>query len=123
MRTKLMVEESISGQMAENIMENGKIITCMERVSTHGKMAVCMKVTMKMIGSTAMEFTPGMMESNTKAGGKMENSTVKVSIEKMDVIEKVSGKMARESNGLETRQEPQPDNENNMNQISRRINI
>lgn len=43
-----------------------------------------------------MEFTPGMMENNTKVGGKMESNTEKESIEKMDVIEEVFGKTEKE---------------------------
>jgi len=34
-----------------------------------------------------------------KAGGKMENNTVKASTERMAVIEKASGRTAKESSG------------------------
>lgn len=96
LKTKLMEEEFIFGQMAENTMVSGKIIICTVKVYTLGKMEECMRETMKMIVNMVMEFTHGMMESNTKAGGKMENNTEKESTEKMDVIEEVFGKMEKE---------------------------
>ena len=99
MRIKLTVKEFMSGQMVENTMENGEIITCMEEVSTHGKMEECMRVTMKMIVNTDTEYIPGMTANNMKAGGRTESNTEKVSIGKMGVTDVVSGKMERELNG------------------------
>merc|ERR1719408_927631 len=94
-----MVAESTFGPMVVNTMASGKKIICTERVFTHGKMVECTKVTMKTTESTAMESTPGTTESNMKAGGKMESSMVKASIERMVATGVASGKMARESNG------------------------
>jgi len=102
LKIRLMAPEFTSGQMAENITANGKIIICMAKVFTPGKMAVCTKETMKMTANTAMEYTHGTMVNNMKAGGKMENSTEKESIGKMDVIEEESGKMERELSGSMT---------------------
>jgi len=52
-----------------------------------------------MTANMAMEYTPGMTVNNTKAGGKMENSTEKESTGKMAVIEEEFGKMERELSG------------------------
>jgi len=98
-RIKLMVKESMSGLMVESMMVNGEIITCMEEESIPGKMEECMRVTMKMIVNMDMEYTHGTTENNMKAGGKTENSMEKEFIEKMVVIDAVSGKMERELNG------------------------
>jgi len=95
-RTKSMEAVFISGQMAENITGNGKIITCTEEVSTHGKTEECTKETTKMTENMDTASTLGMTASNMKVGGKMENNMVKAYIEKMAVIAEVSGKMARE---------------------------
>ena len=98
-KTKLTVEEFISGLMAENTMVNGKITICMVKVSTHGRMVECIKVNMRMIASTDMVHTLGMMVNNMLDGGKMESNMVKEPTARMDVIEKVSGKMERELDG------------------------
>jgi len=98
-RIKLMEKESMSGQMVENTMVNGEIITCMEEVSIPGKTEECMRVTMKMIVNMDMEYTLGMTVNNMKAGGRTENNTEKVFIEKMAATDVVSGKMEKELNG------------------------
>ena len=71
-------------------------------VSIPGKMAGCMKVTTKMIENMVMESTHGTTESSMKAGGRMENSMEKASIERMAEIEEESGKTEKESNGWMT---------------------
>jgi len=102
MKTKLMAVESISGQMVENMTVNGKTTICMVKVSTPGKMEECIKANMRMIASTDMELTLGMMVNNTLVGGKMESNTVKEPTAKMGVIEKVFGKMVKELDGSMT---------------------
>lgn len=99
MRIKLMVKASMSGQMAENTMESGEIITCTEEVSIPGRMEECMRVITKMIASMDTEYIPGMTVNNMKAGGKTENNTAKESIEKMVVTDVASGKTVKELNG------------------------
>lgn len=47
----------------------------------------------------AMEYIPGMTVNNMKAGGKMENSTEKVSTGKMAETEEEFGKTERELSG------------------------
>lgn len=42
------------------------------------------------------EYTLGMMESNTKVGGRMESNMEKEFTEKMDAIEEEFGKMEKE---------------------------
>ena len=54
---------------------------------------------MKMIVNMDMEYTLGMTVNNMKAGGRTENNTEKVFIEKMAVTDVVSGKMEKELNG------------------------
>jgi hypothetical protein len=46
-----------------------------------------MRANMRTIESTGMESTPGTMESNTKAGGKMESNMEKEPTAKMVAID------------------------------------
>jgi len=86
-KTKSTAEAFMFGQMAENIMANGKIITCMVKVSILGKMAEDMKVNTKMIASTGMVSTPGTTANSTKAGGKTASNMVKEPTVKMVAID------------------------------------
>ena len=52
-----------------------------------------------MTANMAMEYIPGMTVNNMKAGGKMENSTEKVSTGKMAETEEEFGKTERELSG------------------------
>ena len=99
LKTRSMEEVFTFGQMEENIMVNGRIIICTERVFTLGKTEECMKEIMRTTENTVMEYILGTMESNMKVGGKMESSTEKEFTERMVVTEEVSGKMEKELNG------------------------
>ena len=66
--------------MEEHTQDNGKIIICTEKESTHGLMGVDMKDNTKWIKNMDMEFTNGPMEEYTKEAGLMENNMVKVNI-------------------------------------------
>ena len=99
-KIKSTAEESTFGQMAENMTENGETIICMVKEFIPGKMEECTKVTTKMIENTGMESTPGTTVNSTKDGGRTGSNMERVSTEKMDVIEEVSGKMENVLNGL-----------------------
>jgi len=71
---------------------NGRIITCMARVITPGKMVVAILATTKWIRNTDLAFIPGLMAENTKETGTTENNTVKESLYfKMELLEKDFG--------------------------------
>jgi hypothetical protein len=55
--------ENIYGRMEEFIKVNGKIISCMVKVCTHGLMVEDMKASMNLIRSMAMEHITGQMEN------------------------------------------------------------
>ena len=61
--------------MAGNTRENGLIITWKVWESTHGLMAVDMKVNTKMTRNTVMVFIFGQIDVNTKACGTKVNNT------------------------------------------------
>ena len=69
-----------TGVMVGFLLENGKIITCMDTVFTPGQMDENMKRTTKMTKSTGLELTIGLMVVNTKVSGLLESSTVKESL-------------------------------------------
>merc|ERR1712091_78247 len=85
--------------MVESTTANGKIIICMARAYTPGKMVVCTRATTRMTVNTAMVSTPGTTANSTKAGGKMESNTAKEPTEKTAATEEDTGKTERESNG------------------------
>lgn len=76
-KIKLVVKDSMCGQMAEGTKENGRITTCMARASIHGKMDVDMRASTLMIESTDLVFILGRMADNTKVTGIMVSSMVK----------------------------------------------
>jgi hypothetical protein len=96
-----MERENINGQMAEYIMENGKIINYTVKVYTHGQMEEDMKENTRLIKNMGSELTIGQMESHTKVNGKMGNNMAKLDLQiqkgkaNMDY-----GKMETELNGL-----------------------
>jgi hypothetical protein len=95
-----MERECMNGQTEESMTVNGKIITCTEKESTHGKMAEDMRETISMIGSTDSVYTPGKTEDNISGTGKMENNMVKEHIDKQEAKRrKEFGKMEKELNG------------------------
>ena len=61
--------------MADSMKESGWTTTCMGSVSTHGRMAEFMKANIRMIRSTVLESTLGLMADATVAIGAEANST------------------------------------------------
>ena len=91
----------MNGLMADVMMESGKTTTCMEKVSTPGKMVENMKETTTMIGNMGLEYTPGRMAGNISVNGRMESNMVKVPIGKQQAKRREEcGKTERESSGL-----------------------
>lgn len=87
--------------MEGNILVLGKIITCTDMVSTHGKMVVDTKDITKWIKNMVMAFTHGLMEDVTKVTGLMVNSMVRVNIYcQIRQLRLVYGKMGRGHSGL-----------------------
>lgn len=68
------VEESIDGMMEKFMRESGSRTKCMAGVSSHGRMARCMKANFEMIKDMVLEHLDGKMEKFTKVLGKMESS-------------------------------------------------
>lgn len=62
--------------MDDSIRANGSTIICMDPESTHGRMVESMKVTIRTIRSTDLEFTHGLTAVNTKGTGVVESNTV-----------------------------------------------
>lgn len=80
--TKIELKEraSTSGKTAERTLESGKIIICMEKVSTPGPMAGDTTVNTKWTRSTGMVYTSGLMDVFMKVIGSMESSMAKANI-------------------------------------------
>ena len=90
----------MNGPMEEGMMGSGKIITCMVKEFTPGKMAESMKETTSMIGSMDLVSILGRMEGSILANGKMASNMEKVPIDKQqDKKRKDTGKMEKELNG------------------------
>ena len=101
LRTRSMGMESTYGLMEEGTMESGKTTTCMARVYTLGRMAEGMKESTSTIASMAMAFILGPMAGSILANGRTESNTEKGDIGKlMARRERVSGRMAKDSNGV-----------------------
>lgn len=62
-------EESMFKMMAESMMDNGKLIWCMEMVSTNGQMEEDMKVDITKTKSRDTGFIIGLMAENLKESG------------------------------------------------------
>lgn len=75
-----MVKAATTGQMAENITENGKIIKWKETVFSPGLMDVNTKENIKMIKSTVMVSSNGLTIELTKVIGLMDANMEKVFI-------------------------------------------
>lgn len=61
----IFIRVSIRGQMAEDMMGNGRTITCMVKEFTLGRMEENMKAITLMIKSTGMVFILGLTVVNT----------------------------------------------------------
>ena len=68
------------GQMADNLMENGKRIICTEGEYILGKMGGSTRVNISMIKRQAMGFILGLMAGDMLAAGKTENNMERASI-------------------------------------------
>lgn len=68
-----LVMASITGMMDDPIVEIGYIIRCMEKEYINGRMEGGMKVTILMIGNTAMESIIGPMVGSLRESGFMES--------------------------------------------------
>ena len=78
-----MVRECSSGQTEPNITDYGKIIKCMEKESSVGRMVECMLANTKMIKSMEKVFIIGQMDACIKASFLMENNMVKEFIDSL----------------------------------------
>ena len=86
--------------MAGCTLAIGRIIICMARVFTLGRMAECTRVNTSMTRSTVSECTLGLMDDSTTACGRTESSMEKVSIFYHQAFrEEENGKMAIERDG------------------------
>ena len=96
-----MAVESMSGLMEDATMETGKITTCMEGVSTPGKMADAMKENTSTTESTATESMSGRTVDNTKGAGRTVNNTERVFTNRlMGKNAEVFGRMENVLSGL-----------------------
>jgi hypothetical protein len=87
--------------MEDVILENGKIITCMEREFTHGLTVEDMKVNTKWIKSMDMVFIIGQMEEFTREIGSTVNNTGKGNIfYRTERLRLENGRMGKEQIGL-----------------------
>ena len=69
-----MVLVTTNGLMAKNILDIGKIMTCMVSVFINIKMGIHMKDCMKMIKKQDMEYTSGLMDVFIEDIGIKENN-------------------------------------------------
>lgn len=67
----------INGKTADSISVDGRIITCMVKESTHGKMGENMMVNICLIKNMASVFIFGKMADSMKVIGKTVNNMVK----------------------------------------------
>ena len=96
-----MEKDVISGLMAEDMKENGRITTCTVKVSTPGKMADAMKENTSTTESTATESMSGRTADNTKGAGRTVNNTERVFTNRlMDKNAEVFGRMENVLSGL-----------------------
>lgn len=68
-----IIMEPITGQIKDNIQDNGKKIKCMDKVKYNGQMENHMKGSIKMIKSMAREYFNGQMEIDMLDLGLMGN--------------------------------------------------
>lgn len=100
MKTRLTVEESMNGLMEGGTKEIGRIITCMEEVSTHGRTAEDMKESITMIESMALALISGKMGASTLGSGRMGSSMERECIDSQtEQKEEGTGKKGSASSG------------------------
>lgn len=101
MRTTLRVQAFINGLTAECMMVNGGTTRWRASVSSHGLTVADTKGNILMIRRKGMEPSSGRTAENTRATGKMGNSTVSVYTRQLLGKQKEeNGTKAKESNGL-----------------------
>ena len=86
--------------MEDNILENGKIIKCMDMDNSFGLKGKNILVFIKMIKKKDSVFIIGQMIDFLLDFGKKGNKMVLVNILKMILLNMVFGKMGKEKNGL-----------------------
>ena len=93
--------EDIPGLMAGLMKVCGKIITCMAKVSIHGKMDVSTKVNTSTIRRAGMACTRGLMDVSTKETGTTASNMEKEGTScPMEQSEWVYGSTGKGSSGL-----------------------
>ena len=101
LKTKSMGLEGTLGMTEESIREIGKTTIWMAMGSTLGKMEGGMRANIQKIRSMARVSIPGPTGASTMVNGKTGGSMELVSIFlKLGNLEKGSGKMEKEKNGL-----------------------
>lgn len=92
----------INGQMAESMMENGKIIKWKEEVYLPGQTIEDTRVITLMTRKKARVRFTGLMEESTKASGQTENSmALALTHQHQERQRKDSGQKERESHGCD----------------------
>ena len=92
---------NIGGKTAENSMVTGLITKCTAKVCSLGKTVDATQVSTSKIRSKVMVSLSGPTIRSTMVNGITANNTDKVSTQtKTRLLEKVSGLMARDLNGL-----------------------
>ena len=73
-KIELKDTENTNGKMAVSTLENGRTITCMEKVYTLGPTAEDMKANTKWTKSTVLESINGQITESTKETGSTESN-------------------------------------------------
>ena len=106
LRTIFMDWESTHGQMAENMMVNGRTTRWTVKVSSHGQMAVNTKVNTSTIKKKDKESSLGQTDANTTVIGRTASSTERVfTIQAKEKLKWVNGQKVNVSIGSMTRAE------------------
>jgi hypothetical protein len=79
LKEKSKAEEYMYKMMVEFMMDNGKLIWCMEMVFTNGQMEEDMKEDITKIKSKDTEFIIGLMAEDLKESGVMAREMVQAS--------------------------------------------
>jgi len=100
MKTRYTVLASMCGQMADNMRENGRIITCMAGVFTPGRTEENTRVNTRTTENMDMVFILGPTTDSMLETGRMESNTEKESIDLQTEQKRAAfGKKAKELGG------------------------
>ena len=102
-RTISTVKVNTNGLMVVSTTDNGLTTRWKAKAHLHGAMVVDMKAIIRMIKSTDMVPSNGLMEGSISASGVKENNTEKEFTSKKARKDKVSGKWERELSGSRTK--------------------